>query len=128
MAKAGREPMELTMTQEPSVDTDDRADEAWLSASSISGAKQIPTAVIVSCGTGSRTHATYDAPGGRSPRTEALAPLESTGRRWHVFVRRRDAKLSCKSFVAICDRDGIDRARVAGSGYPSRANLGSSDP
>jgi hypothetical protein len=30
MAKAGRESMELTMTQEPSVDTDDRADEAWL--------------------------------------------------------------------------------------------------
>jgi group II intron reverse transcriptase/maturase len=30
MAKAGREPMGLTMTQEPSVDTDDRADEAWL--------------------------------------------------------------------------------------------------
>ena len=30
MAKAGREPTGLAMTQEPSVDTDDQADEVWL--------------------------------------------------------------------------------------------------
>jgi group II intron reverse transcriptase/maturase len=30
MAKAGREPMGLMMTQEPFVDTDDQADKAWL--------------------------------------------------------------------------------------------------
>lgn len=59
----------VAKTEEPSMDLDDQADEAWLlrcNANSINGAGYILKTAIVTCGTGLQTSAICDAPGRKS--------------------------------------------------------------
>ncbi len=132
MAKAGREPTELMMTQDPSVDTGDRADEAWLLSIQrklYQWSEANPDELL------SRVVELGHRPAQLEVRLAAdrLEPRcsnrrESTGRRWDAFARQRE-KRGClqRASRTTCDRHVSTEPVSQEAGSRSRVNRGTSD-